>query len=141
MDTSRLRLRTTLLLTFVCLVMANTARADPPSRVARLAVATGAISFSPGGEADWVQAAVNRPLTTGDRVWADSRARAELQLGVSAIRLGENTSITLLNLDDRATQVLLAQCTLNLRSLCGLTCVPSPRIKRPLDWAARSQAV
>ena len=42
------------------------ARADPPSRVARLGYAAGAVSFSPGGEADWVQAAVNRPLTTGE---------------------------------------------------------------------------
>ena len=29
---------------------------------------------------DWVQASINRPLTSSDRVWADKDARAELQL-------------------------------------------------------------
>ncbi len=33
------------------------AAADPPSRVARLGYMTGAVSFSPAGENDWVQAA------------------------------------------------------------------------------------
>ena len=46
--------------------------ADPPSRVARLGYITGAVSFSPAGENDWVQAALNRPLTTGDRLWVDA---------------------------------------------------------------------
>ncbi len=95
--------------------MTGAALADPPSRVARLASTSGAISFSPGGEDQWVQANLNRPLTSGDRVWADANARAELQLGDTAIRLGANTSLTLLNLDDRATQLRLAQGRLNLR--------------------------
>ena len=47
------------------------ASADPPSRVARLGYLSGAVSFSPAGEDDWVQATINRPLTTGDRLWAD----------------------------------------------------------------------
>jgi hypothetical protein len=46
------------------------ASADPPSRVARLGYLSGAVSLSPAGENDWVQAAINRPLTTGDRLWA-----------------------------------------------------------------------
>ena len=50
------------------------AAADPPSRVARLGYTTGPVSFSPAGELDWVEAAMNRPPTTGDRVWADARA-------------------------------------------------------------------
>ena len=42
--------------------------ADPPSRVGRLGYMTGGVSFSPAGENDWVQASMNRPLTTGDRL-------------------------------------------------------------------------
>ena len=97
------------------LAMSGAALADPPSRVARLASTSGAISFSPGGEDEWVKASVNRPMTSGDRVWADANSRAELQLGDTAIRLGASTSLTLLNLDDRATQLRLAQGRLNLR--------------------------
>jgi hypothetical protein len=91
------------------------ALADPPSRVARLAYVSGAASFSPGGERDWGRAVVNRPMTTGDRLWVDEGARAELQLGAAAIRVGGGTSITLLNLDDRIAQVQLSQGTLNIR--------------------------
>ena len=111
----RLTLLSAALALAVTLALPGTALADPPSRVARLASTSGAISFSPGGEDEWVQASVNRPLTSGDRVWADAGARAELQLGDTAIRLGANTSLSLLNLDDRTTQVRLAQGRLNLR--------------------------
>ncbi|ABE46215.1 DUF6600 domain-containing protein [Polaromonas sp. JS666] len=91
------------------------AYADPPSRVARLAYVSGAVSFSPGGENDWVRATVNRPLITGDRLWADAGSRSELQLGGAAIRMGSHTSVTLLNVDDRIAQVQLTQGTLNIR--------------------------
>ncbi|HEV2978706.1 MAG TPA: DUF6600 domain-containing protein [Casimicrobiaceae bacterium] len=91
------------------------ALADPPGRVARLAQISGAVSFSPAGEEDWVVAQPNRPLITGDRVWADSGSRAELEIGTASARLGSTTSVTLLNLDDRIAQIDLAQGTLNLR--------------------------
>jgi len=96
------------------LLCSGWAHADPPLRVARLGYADGQVSFSPAGEPDWVQATVNRPLTTGDRLWVDARSRAELQIGGSAIRLGDNTSVTLLNVDDHITQVQLTQGTLKL---------------------------
>ena len=48
---------------------------DPPSRVARLSHTDGSVSFEPAGTDDWVSAAVNRPMTTGDKLWADNGAR------------------------------------------------------------------
>lgn len=104
-----------LLLGAGALLMTGFVSADPPTRVARLGYASGAVSFSPGGEDDWVQATINRPLITGDRLWVDAGARAELQVGSATIRMNEGTSVTLLNLDDRVTQVQLAQGTLNIR--------------------------
>ncbi len=105
--------------TAVCAVAAwlacGVALADPPGRGARLAQISGAVSFSPAGEDDWVLAQLNRPLVTGDRVWADNGARAELEIGTASARLGSTTSVTLLNLDDRIAQIDLAQGTLNLR--------------------------
>jgi hypothetical protein len=97
------------------LVLAGWAHADPPSRVARIAYVSGAASFSPGGERDWGRAIVNRPMITADRLWVDRGARAELQLGSAAIRVGGATSLTLLNLDDRTAQVQLNEGTLNIR--------------------------
>ena len=89
--------------------------ADPPSRVARLGYMTGAVSFSPAGENDWFQATINRPLTTGDRLWADAGARAELQVGGAMLRMSAGTSVAVLNLDDTIAQLQVTQGTLNVR--------------------------
>jgi hypothetical protein len=88
---------------------------DPPGRVARLNYIQGSISFQPGGETDWVQANPNRPLTTGDNLWADRNSRGELHIGSSSIRVGSETGITFLNLDDRTVQIQLAQGSMNVR--------------------------
>jgi len=88
---------------------------DPPGRVARLSFLRGAVSFQPAGESDWVPAAINRPMTTGDKLWADMDSRAELHIGSAAIRLDGNTGFSFLNLDDRTVQIQLSAGTLNLR--------------------------
>ncbi len=97
------------------LAFSGAASADPPARIARLGYTAGAVSFSPAGENDWVQAAVNRPLSNGDRLWVDAGARAEIQDGGSMLRLNANTSVSVLNLDDRITQLQLTQGILNVR--------------------------
>ena len=56
----------------------QTAFIDPPGRVARMNLAEGPVSFAPadtGGDPRWTPAALNRPLTTGDRLWTGQRAR------------------------------------------------------------------
>jgi hypothetical protein len=88
---------------------------DPPSRVARLNYAQGSVTFQPGGEGDWVTAVPNRPLTSGDNLWTDQDARAELHVGSTAIRLAPETSMTVLDLDDRTMQLRLSEGTLMLR--------------------------
>jgi hypothetical protein len=88
---------------------------DPPSRVARLAYAQGSVSFQPAGTDDWVTAGLNRPLTTGDKLWSDQDGRVELQLDGSLIRLSNNTGFSLLNLGDNVTQIQLTAGTLLVR--------------------------
>jgi uncharacterized protein DUF6600 len=88
---------------------------DPPSRVARLSYTHGNVSFNPAGTDDWVTAVVNRPITTGDKLWADNGARAELNIGSAVIRLSSNTGFSFLNLDDRTTQIRVTEGTLNVR--------------------------
>jgi len=88
---------------------------DPPGRVARLDYQVGSVSFQPGGEGDWVQAVANRPLTTGDNLWADKDSRAELQIGSTSIRLDSETSATFLELDDHTTQVRLSMGSIIFR--------------------------
>ena len=71
--------------------------------------------FSKAGEPDWVRAVVNRPMTTGDRLWADAGSRAELQAGGAALRLGASTSVHVLNVDDRIAQVQPSRGSLKVR--------------------------
>jgi len=88
---------------------------DPPSRVARIGYMEGSVSFQPAGEPDWVQAVLNRPMTTGDKLWTDKDSRAELQLGAVLIRLNSNTGFSFLNLDDDTIQIQLTSGSVNLR--------------------------
>jgi len=81
---------------------------DPPSRVARMNFSQGSVSFQPGGEGDWVSAIPNRPLTTGDNLWTDRNSRAELHVGSTSVRMGPETSLTFLQLDDRSAQFRLS---------------------------------
>ena len=102
----------------VCFFTAQRAAADdddPPSRVARMGYASGNVSFNPAGTDDWVAAVVNRPMTTGDKLWSDDNSRAELHLGYAVIRLSDHTGFSFLNLTDEVTQLRLTEGTLNIR--------------------------
>jgi len=91
------------------------AQDDPPGRVGRLNYMNGAVSFEPGGVDEWVAASLNRPLTTGDRLWVDDSSRAEMHIGSAALRLGSKTAFEFLNLDDRNVQIRLTEGSLNVR--------------------------
>ena len=82
---------------------------DPPSRVARLGYLQGSLSFAPSGANDWVEAERNRPLVTGDKLWADAGARAEIDLGSASVRLDQRSALDFLNLNDQIAQLELTQ--------------------------------
>ncbi|WP_133647967.1 DUF6600 domain-containing protein [Paraburkholderia flava] len=86
---------------------------DPPGRVARLNYTSGAVTTEPAGATDWSYAQINRPLTTGDQLWNDRGARSELHIGSTAVRVGESTSLDVLNLDDSSAQLKVTQGTLS----------------------------
>ncbi|MFM0399804.1 DUF6600 domain-containing protein [Paraburkholderia aspalathi] len=88
---------------------------DPPGRVARLNYTAGAVTTEPAGATDWSYAQINRPLTSGDQLWNDQNARSELHIGSTAVRLGQSTSLDILNLDDNSAQLKVAQGTLSAR--------------------------
>lgn len=112
-------MRTTakLLLAFVLMLCsALAAQADPPARAGRLNYLSGTVSFAPAQAPDtWSFATLNRPLTTGDRIWADRDGYAELHVGSTAVRLAPRTNLDILALDDRTLQLRLAQGDANVR--------------------------
>jgi FecR protein len=118
------RFRSVFLTLFVAAVLgavAMPALADPPGVAGRLSFMQGPVSLQPGGVDDWVDATLNRPLTTSDRVWADQGARAEVSMGNVKARIDQQTSLTITNLDDNITQLELDQGSLfvHVRRLFG----------------------
>ena len=78
---------------------------NPPARAAQLSDAEGSVSLEPAGTSTWTGAAINRPLTLGDKVWTDRDSRAEIDIGDGVIRLGSTTGFSFLNLDDQTAQM------------------------------------
>ncbi len=87
---------------------------DPPNRVIRLSYASKHLSFSPAGETIWVQAVQNRPMYIGDRLWSGENSKAELQLDGATVFAGANTSVSIVNLNNRLAQFKLTQGRLHL---------------------------
>src|SRR5512141_1724465 len=110
-----IRWRHLLVITAVLLAVAAPLRADPPGRVARLNYFSGQVAFRPASLEDWGAATLNSPLTTGDHLWTDRNANAELHIGSVAIRLASETAFAFLNLDDDVMQARLAEGSLDLR--------------------------
>ena len=88
---------------------------DPPGRIGRINFMEGSVSFQPAGEGDWLTAVPNRPITTGDNLWTDRDSRDELHVGSTILRMGPETSLSFLNLDDSSTQLRLAEGSLIVR--------------------------
>ncbi|TDF64031.1 DUF6600 domain-containing protein [Cupriavidus sp. L7L] len=97
------------------IVDAPVAQADPSARIATLTAVDGNLSFAPAGSDQWAATGLNRPVTTGDRLWMDAGGRAELHAGNVAMRMGGATAASILNLDDDTTQVKLTQGTMQVR--------------------------
>jgi len=87
---------------------------DPPSRAARLSFISGDVSLQPAGEQDWAPALTNRPLTTGDKLWTEHDARAEIYVGPAAVRLDGNTGFSFLNVNDDTIQMRMTAGVVNL---------------------------
>lgn len=95
--------------------------AVPYGRVALLQYVYGSVSVQPGGTGDWVAAVPNRRLTITDNVWTDKNSRAEVNLGTGIMQLNAETSLTIVNVNNRTVQVRVNQGTLymHVRHLFG----------------------
>jgi hypothetical protein len=89
---------------------------DPPDRVGRVSAITGEVSFRPGDSDDWSAAELNDPVTTGDGLWTDANARAEVSFADGSVRLAPSTAFSLLTLDDEMTQMRVAEGSIALHA-------------------------
>jgi hypothetical protein len=67
-----------------------------PVRMARISWIQGGVTWRPGDDVDWSDAAVNLPLREGAEIWVNPGARAEIQFDDgSFLRLGNGAIATL----------------------------------------------
>ena len=88
---------------------------DPPTRVGRLGLVLGTVSYRPEGTEEWAPAEPNWPIASGDRVWTDVDSRAEVDVGAVIMRVGPQSELDVVQLDDRTVQVRLPQGALTER--------------------------
>ena len=91
---------------------------DQPIRqsVARISFVEGDASYSRGDDPDdWQAAALNVPMTLGDRVYTADGSRLELQFHNGFVRLAPGSDLTALNLTDDIAQFSLTSGTASIR--------------------------
>jgi hypothetical protein len=87
---------------------------DPPERVARMSYILGRASVQ-GTDSDAADsAAVNWPVSSGDRVRTDEESGVEIDLGIAKLRLDQNTDLTLLQLDSSTASLRVSSGTVNV---------------------------
>ncbi len=104
------------LLSLSCLSLAEEV-ADAPGRVARLSLIEGEVTLAPAGTEEWAEAVLNRPLTSGDRLFVENGGRAELQAGSSKIHLDAGTGLSIIELDDDVMRLELSEGSTVVRVL------------------------
>ncbi|WP_428376710.1 DUF6600 domain-containing protein [Lichenicoccus sp.] len=77
------------------------AAGDPPGRVGRLARLDGTVSTHGPDATQWTPAVLNFPFTSGDSLWTEPQAQAEIEIDSSAMTLAASTEFDLATLDDR----------------------------------------
>jgi hypothetical protein len=90
--------------------------ADPPTQVGRLSVVQGNVSVEPASVNQFSPAEVNYPLTTGDRLWTDYDALAEVEAGQLSVRMSQTTDLTVTAMTDTLAQFGLGQGSVHLRT-------------------------
>ncbi|MGB8842592.1 MAG: hypothetical protein WCC64_16145, partial [Aliidongia sp.] len=75
--------------------------ADPPTRVGRIAILEGNVSFHPSPLDPWGDAAINYPIAQAGQLWVEPGGRAEIGLGEARIRLDGGSELDIVQFDDQ----------------------------------------
>ncbi|MBV9248037.1 MAG: FecR domain-containing protein [Acetobacteraceae bacterium] len=85
------------------------AAADPPERVGRLARIDGAVSLRTQDADQWTAAAANYPVTSGNALWTEPNAQAEIEVSDSSVVLAGGTELDTALLDLNGLQAVEPQ--------------------------------
>ena len=73
------------------------------------------MSFYNDPDDSWQKALINYPVTSENSLWTEGRGRAEVRVGPSAIRIGDDTLFDFVKLQDDLALGFLQRGTLNVR--------------------------
>ena len=103
-----------LLLLIQLLAVPAFAQVEPPARVGRVSLVSGALAFYGPGDSDWSVAKVNLPVVAGAWLATDPQSRAELRIGADSLDLANDTQLEFGELRDRVMQIALSQGRIDL---------------------------
>lgn len=83
----------------------------PPSRVARVSLIQGVVSFHPAGAAQWTLATINLPVIAGTALWTQPGAQAEVSLPDIRLVLDGGTELDTTALEAHRAVVSVPQGT------------------------------
>ena len=88
--------------------------ADPPTRVGRIAIIEGTVSFHPSPNDPWAAAAVNYPIAQAGQLWVEPGGRAEIGLGEARVRIDGGTEVDIVQFDDQNVVLSVPQGRVDL---------------------------
>src|SRR6516165_2933329 len=103
-----------LLLLILLFAVPALAQVEPPARVGRVSLVSGALAFYGPGDSDWSAAKVNLPVAAGAWLATDPQSRAELRIGPDSLDLANDTQLSFAELRDRVMQIALSQGRVDL---------------------------
>jgi hypothetical protein len=105
-----------LLIGTLAITASTIALAEPPNRVGRITLTEGDVSFFTNRNEGWQKARLNFPVTSENSVWTQGRARAEVRIGSSAVRIGEDAIVDFIAVNDERTHIFVQRGTVNIRT-------------------------
>jgi hypothetical protein len=89
--------------------------AAPPSLVGRVSRVEGQVSLLRAGQTEWVQAAINEPISIGDALYANDGGDSRIEIGAADIDLKADSEIDIAQLDQNNGALRLDAGTVDLR--------------------------
>ena len=94
-----------LLLLILLFAVPALAQVEPPARVGRVSLVSGALAFYGPGDTDWSAAKVNLPVGAGAWLMTDPQSRAEVRVGADSIDLSNDTQLNFAELRDQVSEM------------------------------------
>ena len=91
------------------------ALADPPARVGRVTLIDGNTQFFADRDDGWQAAQLNYPVSSENSIWIDGPGRAEVRIGASAIRVGDDSVLDFVLIDEERVEAFLQRGTASIR--------------------------